>query len=205
MAAARELHTRIYAQVGYVDSATEVVDDGYMSQRRWFVASDGVTPVGTLSMIYPGAGLPTLTAFGIDPVGHPKLAGPWSLGRVVELSTLAVDPRRAAPGPVAAQLYRAVWQARHRLDDHDIWLMSSQPQLFDRLCALFHAPFELLGRSVDYYNHHSVAYLLDFRFTRSAVEQRSPLTTAWLDGQVGGDVPPAGMRPSKAPARGTVP
>jgi hypothetical protein len=203
--AARRLHTRVYVETGYVDPATELLDDGYMAQRRWIVASAGPAPVGTISLIYPGTSLPTLTAFGIDPVRHPKLAGPWSRGRVVELSTLAVDPAWAHAS-VSAVLFRAVWQERHRRQDHDIWLMSSQPRLFDRLCQLFPAPWEMLGRARDYYRHQSVAYVLDFHICRSALEHRSLRTLAWLDGRVAGvHVPESGMAASKGLSEGAAP
>lgn len=66
-------------------------------------------------------------------------------------------------------LCRALWLAQDRQRDHDVWIMSMQTRRLDHLRRLFPAPFELLGRAAAYYNHASVACLLDLRLARLAL------------------------------------
>jgi N-acyl amino acid synthase FeeM len=179
---ARRLHSRVYSDRGLIDSSTALFDDGYMTQRQWVIASDHPLVVGTVSFIRSHSSLPTLDAFGIDPTLTPRLSLPWSQGRVVEISTFLVDRTYAGHSTVAPLLYRAMWQQRYERNDHDIWIMSSRPQLIDRVTQVFPGPFELLGRARAYYNNEAVAYMVDLRVFRHALALRSPDMLAWLDG-----------------------
>jgi len=183
IAAARVLHTREYDAQGAIDRrGEEAYDDGWMDRREWLVVADGRKVLGTASLIVPTDTLPTLAAFGIDPLHDPRIGHAWRERRVVEVSALARD-RRVASGPlVGALIYRALWMSRARRQDHDVWLMSMSLDRLRRLAGLFPVPFELLTGVQDHYRHASVACALDLRLARAAMELRSRPFLHWLDG-----------------------
>jgi hypothetical protein len=183
IAAARELHTRTYVEEGYVlDTGLQPFDDGWMDRREWLVVADGADVVATTSLIAPSHTLPTLEAFGIDPLADARIGPAWRDRRVVEVSTLARD-RQVGPGVlVRALLYRVLWMSAARRGDHDVWLMSMPVHRLDSLARLFPVPFELLGTTEQYYRHAGVACVLDLRLARAAVQQRAAPLLAWLDG-----------------------
>jgi hypothetical protein len=181
---ARSVHSQAYAREGLISPLVEgeLFDDGWLPQRQWLVVANDDDVLGAASLISPKDALPTLTAFDLRPTDLPALASAWAGGRVREVSALARDAhgRGALTGGL---LYRALWLAQEQQRDHDVWIMSMQTRRLDHLRRLFPVPFELLGRAAAYYNHASVACLLDLRLARSALSLRAPRLLAWLNGE----------------------
>jgi hypothetical protein len=185
---ARRLHTRRYAQRGVIPQQRgRLFDDGWMDRRDWVVVVHHGSVVGAASLVSPTHTLPTLAGFGIDPSADPRLRGSWRNGRIREVSTLCRDEADGAAALPRGELYRALWLAREREDDHDLWLMSMAPRGLDHLSRLFPVPFEVIGTAAQYYGEPAVACMLDLRLVRPALSARAPQLLTWLDGEEDAD------------------
>jgi hypothetical protein len=179
--AARRLHTRRYAETGYIQARADApFDDGWMAQRHWVVVARGPAVAGCASLISPTATLPTLTAFGIDAATDARLAECWRRHRLVEVSALCRDERFGPTEVIRGLLYRALWQQHRQRGDHDQWLASMSWRRFDALRRT-PWPLEVLGRTEEYYGNSSVACVIDLRLARLAFELRDRHLLAWLD------------------------
>ncbi|GLZ46417.1 hypothetical protein Acsp06_26020 [Actinomycetospora sp. NBRC 106375] len=183
IAGARKVHTQAYARVGYIadTSPDRAYDDGWMDQRAWFVVADASQILGTVSMVRPTSTLPTAEAFNLVPERDSRMQQAWQTQRIVEVSTLAVEPRHARARQAGALLYKALWQAHRWRADHDLWLMSMSLDRLHRVTRSFPLPIELLSDVVVHYHQPSVACVLDVRLARAAMALRTPLYLHWLD------------------------
>ena len=184
---------RDHAGVGYLAETTadEVHDDGWTTQREWFVVAEGPQVLGTVSMVRPTTSLPTTEAFDLVPARDPRMQQAWETRRIVEISAFAVDATHERARLVGALLYKVLWQAHRWRADHDMWLMSMSLDRLHRATRHFPLPIELLSDVVHHSRRPSVACVVDVRLARAAMVLRTPLYLEWLDRL--DDVEPAGL------------